>query len=244
MSSLISRRELLCRTSNGIGGLALARMLAAEAGAAPAEINPLSVKPQHLPRKAKHCIFLFMAGGVSQLDTFDYKPSLAKICRSAPAQSAWAYPERSRASSTPRIAPSPVRLSSRNTDNRGRWHVHASAEAWGVRGRSGVHPRNQGRQQQSRSRDDDVNTGSQFQGSPSVGSWVTYGLGSPNQNLAGVCGDSGSARRSGKWAAVWGTAICPRLIRERCFAPTGRRFSIWRCPKVSTVSGSVRNSTC
>src|SRR3954468_8417382 len=78
VSSLFSRRELLCRTCNGIGGLALARMVAAEASAAPAEINPLAVKPQHLPRKAKHCIFLFMAGGVSQLDTFDYKPSLQK----------------------------------------------------------------------------------------------------------------------------------------------------------------------
>src|SRR5438132_553345 len=73
-----SRRELLCGACNGIGALALARMFADDANAATADINPLAVKPQHLPRKAKHCIFLFMAGGVSQLDTFDYKPSLQK----------------------------------------------------------------------------------------------------------------------------------------------------------------------
>src|SRR5438128_7646269 len=74
----LSRRDLFSRACNGIGVLALARMFDEEANAATANINPLAVKPQHLPRKAKHCIFLFMAGGVSQLDTFDYKPSLQK----------------------------------------------------------------------------------------------------------------------------------------------------------------------
>src|SRR6266581_9376624 len=73
-----SRRDFFFRACNGIGSLALARMFVDETNAASADINPLAVKPQHLPRKAKHCIFLFMAGGVSQLDTFDYKPSLQK----------------------------------------------------------------------------------------------------------------------------------------------------------------------
>ena len=53
-----SRREVLSRACNGLGALALAHMISGETSAA-AEINPLAAKPQHLPRKAKHCIFLF-----------------------------------------------------------------------------------------------------------------------------------------------------------------------------------------
>src|SRR5262245_45703175 len=73
-----SRRDFLCRSRNGIGALALAGLLSDDLNAAAADINPLRIKPQHFSRKAKHCIFLFMAGGVSQLDTFDYKPALQK----------------------------------------------------------------------------------------------------------------------------------------------------------------------
>ena len=54
-------------------------MLAEELEAAPTVLNPLSPRPQHFPRKAKHCIFLFMSGGASQLDTFDYKPELKRL---------------------------------------------------------------------------------------------------------------------------------------------------------------------
>src|SRR4051794_33329499 len=73
----VSRREMLSRWWNGIGALALANMLAEEAGAA-AATDPMQERPPHFPRKAKHCIFLFMAGGASQIDTFDYKPALQK----------------------------------------------------------------------------------------------------------------------------------------------------------------------
>jgi len=73
-----SRREFLCGTCNGIGAMALAGMLSHELGAAQADVNPMAVKPPHFRRKAKNCIFLFMAGGASQMDTFDYKPALQK----------------------------------------------------------------------------------------------------------------------------------------------------------------------
>src|SRR5204863_4105653 len=64
----------------GLGGLALIDLLAADdarAASLPAA-SPLSPKPQHHPAKAKNCIFLFMEGGVSQMDTFEYKPALEK----------------------------------------------------------------------------------------------------------------------------------------------------------------------
>src|SRR5215831_10561844 len=76
-----TRRELLLKSYLGLGGLALFDLLASDpARAADAEssANPLQVRSQHLPAKAKRCIFLFMEGGVSQMDTFDFKPALWK----------------------------------------------------------------------------------------------------------------------------------------------------------------------
>ncbi|MBL8220419.1 MAG: DUF1501 domain-containing protein, partial [Bryobacterales bacterium] len=69
LNQKLSRRELLRVSSTGFGGLALAGLLGAEGQA-----NPLAVRPPHFPAKAKRVIFLFMHGGPSQIDTFDYKP--------------------------------------------------------------------------------------------------------------------------------------------------------------------------
>src|SRR5437899_6441336 len=85
---LASRRQFLARTGQGFGLLALAGLLdqagalAADstAGINPAarQLNPLSPRPAHFPGKAKSVIWLFMNGGPSQVDTWDYKPELAK----------------------------------------------------------------------------------------------------------------------------------------------------------------------
>ena len=77
-----TRRELLARSGMGLAALALAEMLpetiaAASSGSADA-LNPLSPKQSHFPAKAKRVIHLFMNGGPSQVDTFDPKPALAK----------------------------------------------------------------------------------------------------------------------------------------------------------------------
>src|SRR5438105_11099598 len=73
----ITRRQLLFDSYIGLGGLALADLLAAEP-VSPMPVNPMAPKPPHHPCRAKSCIFLFMEGGVSQMDTFEYKPALAK----------------------------------------------------------------------------------------------------------------------------------------------------------------------
>src|SRR4029079_10444535 len=63
----------------GLGGLALMDLLATDiARASNAPVNPMAPKPPHHPCKAKNCIFLFMEGGVSQMDTYEYKPALVK----------------------------------------------------------------------------------------------------------------------------------------------------------------------
>jgi hypothetical protein len=74
MSNKQTRREMLCRCADGFGGLALAYLLADKQASA-AE-NPLEPGKPHYPARAKSVIFLFMDGGVSQMDSFDPKPRL------------------------------------------------------------------------------------------------------------------------------------------------------------------------
>src|SRR5438067_162660 len=70
----LTRRELLRASSAGFGGLALAALMGSETRAD----NPLTVRPPHFVARAKRVIFLFMHGGPSQIDTFDYKPLLER----------------------------------------------------------------------------------------------------------------------------------------------------------------------
>ena len=72
-----TRRELLCDSYLGLGALTLFDLLAPRVSAGNA--SPLMPKAQHRAAKAKNCIFLFMEGGVSQMDTFEYKPALIKF---------------------------------------------------------------------------------------------------------------------------------------------------------------------
>ncbi len=74
---LFSRRNILQQSAVGFGYLATMSMLQDEA-AAQAAIDPLAPKQPHFPARAKRVIFLFMKGGPSQVDTFDYKPELQK----------------------------------------------------------------------------------------------------------------------------------------------------------------------
>src|SRR5438552_18483206 len=74
-----ARRQFLLRTGQGCGWLALAGLLDQQKLlAAPDPLNPLASKPNHFPAKAKSVIWLFMNGGQSQVDTWDYKPELRK----------------------------------------------------------------------------------------------------------------------------------------------------------------------
>jgi hypothetical protein len=82
-TGLLSRREMLERTGMGLGALALGPLLgeprsAAAAESAAASANPLAVRAPHFPAKAKHVIHLFMNGGPSHIDTFDPKPALVE----------------------------------------------------------------------------------------------------------------------------------------------------------------------
>src|SRR5436309_15579808 len=71
-----TRRTALQQLACGFGYLALAGMAAQQS--ARAAMNPLAPRKPHLPPRAKRIIFLFMQGGVSHVDSFDYKPRLIK----------------------------------------------------------------------------------------------------------------------------------------------------------------------
>jgi hypothetical protein len=177
-ASLPTRRQWLRRMGNGFGALALAGLLAENAslcGTAARIDDPLAVKPPHFPARANRVIFLFMPGGPSQVDTFDPKPRLTKD----------------------HGKPSPkLYLGERR---------NLLGSPWKFRkyGKSGIEVSDLFPQVGACIDDicvirsmvaDDVNhpggclqmnTGERVASRPSLGSWVTYGLGSENQNLPG-----------------------------------------------------------
>ena len=76
MQRALGRRALLKNTACGFGYLALAGLTAGKARAESVSVNPLAPRPPHFNPRAKRVIFLFMQGGVSQVDSYDYKPRL------------------------------------------------------------------------------------------------------------------------------------------------------------------------
>src|SRR5262245_55199340 len=81
-SALRTRRDFLATSANGVGLLALASLLGDDGrlSAAPAaEANPLAPKPPHFAPKAKNCICIYLEGGPSQIDLFDPKPKLNEL---------------------------------------------------------------------------------------------------------------------------------------------------------------------
>jgi len=78
-----TRRDFITTAASGLGGIALSAILQQEnvlaARQAGLTVDPLAPQPPHFAPKAKNCIFIFMAGGPSQLDLFDYKPELKRL---------------------------------------------------------------------------------------------------------------------------------------------------------------------
>lgn len=75
---LLSRRNLLGQFATGLGGMALAALVSRDAAAAPLPSEAVDPPPHH-PAKAKRAIQIFLQGGLSQVDSFDYKPELDKL---------------------------------------------------------------------------------------------------------------------------------------------------------------------
>jgi len=171
-----SRREFFTRAGSGLAGIALSSMLAEAAVS-----DPLAAKKPHHPATAKSVIFLFMEGGPSHVDLFDPKPLLTKL-DGKPIPDSIGKPKQT----------------SRGTGNNA---LMGSKRTWKQYGQSGMWVSDW--YQNTAEHVDDMtvirscwadglnhvgsvcqmNTGSILAGRPSLGAWVTYGLGTANKNL-------------------------------------------------------------
>jgi hypothetical protein len=208
----VTRRHFFQDCGIGLGKMALASLLAGAAGrnalAGPVAANPLAPKPPHFTPKAKAVIHLFMAGAPSQLELFDYKPELARlegkpIPPSVIGGQRYAFIRPDAATLGPRfkfakhgqsgaelsemlpnlakIADDICIIRSCHTDQ----FNHAPAQIF-------------------------LNTGFSQPGRPSLGSWITYGLGAETSELPAFVVMSTGAGISGG-AANWGSGFLPTL---------------------------------
>ena len=172
-----TRRELLTKTGTGLGMLALAGILADDAGAAPA-LDPLAPKAPHFKAKAKHVVHLFMNGGPSQVDTFDPKPALDKY-HGKPLPSTNLRTERK----TGAAMRSPFKFKKYGNSGIEVSELFAKTaehidDMCIIRSMYADVPNHEPSLML-------MNCGDGRLPRPSFGSWVTYGLGSENRNLPG-----------------------------------------------------------
>ncbi|MGI9427645.1 MAG: DUF1501 domain-containing protein [Bythopirellula sp.] len=183
-----TRREFLWETGCGFGSTALSGLLAADGffggqsaqAGQPGIANPLQAKPTMLPAKAKSVIFLFMYGGPSHIDTFDYKPDMIGMDNKTIAVKTFG---RGGHKNQGRIVE--PRWKFRQYGECGKWisdlfpHVgqcvddiaflHSMTAESPIHGSAMLM----------------MNSGKLLSGNPALGSWINYGLGSPNENLPG-----------------------------------------------------------
>ena len=178
LNQTLSRRDLLKVSSAGFGSLALAGLLAQDEARA-ASADPLAIKAPHFPARAKRVIFLFMHGGPSQVDTFDYKP-LLKRDHGKPLP--FARPKVV-SSETFNLLQSP--WSFKQYGQSGAWVSDLFPETAKcvddmcfIKSMYGSNSRHGGALLE-------MHTGSDTFIRPSMGSWVTYGLGTENASMPG-----------------------------------------------------------
>ena len=185
-----TRREMLRRTSTGFGLLALSALMADRSYAGFAQEagdGPLAAKPTHFPPKVKNVIFCYMSGGLSHVDSFDPKPRLA-----AEAGRPMPFPtERTMFNQDGDIWPSPWEFTRYGASG-----IPISAlfpHTGGVADELTVIRSMTAPFMEHAQANFYFHSGMPFNGFPSMGAWVTYGLGTENQNLPGfvVLGSGG-----------------------------------------------------
>jgi hypothetical protein len=188
----MNRRDFLTTCCSGMGGLALSSLLSQAARAQERKaiaidpMRPLSLRAPQFPPRAKRVIFLYQYGGPSQVDTWDYKPLLTEL----------------------HGKPVPAEIKAKKDKVGGVFNachdkLMAGPWTWKRHGESGLWASDLVRataayaddlclvrSMQSESSNHapatyQMNTGVILPGKPSLGSWLTYGLGSENQNLPG-----------------------------------------------------------
>ena len=207
--TFLARRELLRLAATGFGALALDALLARESLAAAAQasaaelrrLNPLAVLPGHHPARAKSCIFIYLPGGPSQLDLFDYKPRLESE-NGQPLPFEKPKLERTK---TGNLFASPWKFAPRGASgllvSELLPHLATRAdELCVIRSMVADNINHTGAALQ-------MNTGEERFPRPSLGAWLTYGLGSENENLPGFVVISPQSVFQG--SPLWGSSFLP-----------------------------------
>ncbi|MSU80703.1 MAG: DUF1501 domain-containing protein [Gemmataceae bacterium] len=216
-----SRREFLTQVGGGFGAIALAGMLNAQDSSwrAPDPRYPLAPRIGHHPAKAKNIIWLFINGGPSHVDTWDYKPEL--IRRDGQELAGF---DRNTGFFRDNVGPimrSPFRF--RQHGQCGKYmsdifpnlarHVDKMAFIHSCWTDSNNHSPALMK----------INTGSTRMGSPCAGSWVTYGLGSESQNLPSfvVMYDTLGRGLPKGYSQNWGAGFLPSIYQGTALKPQG-----------------------
>ena len=212
----MNRRDFFGRFGLGLGGVALTGLLrGAQAAPVPAVPNPFAgiLSSPHLAAKAKRIIYLFMSGGPSQLDLFDYKPKLNEM--------------------NGQDLPESIRKGQRlttMTSNQARLPMAGSIFKFERHGKSGTWVSEllpytakviddlcviKSLHTEAINHDPAITffqTGSQMAGRPSFGSWLSYGLGSANENLpAFVVLISKDRIDQPLYSRLWGNGFLPSI---------------------------------
>jgi hypothetical protein len=218
-----SRREFLLRAGGGAGMLALAGLLQKEgllaAESEPTAVNPLAPRPPHFPTKARSVIWLFMNGGPSHVDTWDYKPELQK----RDGQELKGF-DKFTGFFSDQVGPlmkSPFQF--KRHGQSGAWvselfpnmakHVDKMAFLYSCWTDSNNHSPALFK----------VNTGFSRMGYPCVGAWTTYGLGSESQNLPAfvVMYDTLGRGIPKGHSQNWGAGFLPSIYQGTALKPQG-----------------------
>ncbi|RIK84771.1 MAG: DUF1501 domain-containing protein [Planctomycetota bacterium] len=220
-NSCYTRRDALCHAACGFGYLALAGLAnaAPRAAAAASRVNdPLAPKSVHFPARAKRVIFLFMQGGVSHVDSYDYKPLLfERDGKSMAFDDARVIANTGMRGSSQRVMTPLWKF--RQHGECGRWaselfpHVNEHVDDLCF-----IHSLNtEGVAHGPATLF--LHCGAANQIRPSMGSWITYGLGTENENLPGFVTIAPSAGNGG--ARNYGNAFLPAVYQGTALGKAG-----------------------
>jgi len=207
----VTRRHFLRDSTAGLGGIALASLLAQGSAAAPLQANPLAPRKPHYEPKVKRVIYLHMSGAPPHLDMFDYKPELVKLSGQDAPESFIKGKRFAFTSGTPKLMGTPRTF--KQYGQGGIWMSDALANFHGIADEMCVIKSMTTDQFNHAPAELLLFTGFARQGRPSLGSWVTYGLGTENENLPGFVVLISSGVQPSAGQSAWGSGFLPSVFQ-------------------------------
>ncbi len=206
-----TRRYFLNDSTIGLGAVALGGLLNGAANAGIDAQNPLALRQPHFPAKAKRVIYLHMTGSPPNLDLYDYKPELIKRSGEDCPQSFLNGREFAFTTGTPKLLGTPRKF--KRVGNSGTWMSDAIEKLHAVADEMCIVHSMYTEQFNHAPAELLIYTGSARAGRPSMGSWLTYGLGSENENLPAfvVLISSGVQPNGGK--SSFGSGFLPSVYQ-------------------------------